>query len=229
MSERGKIIVLEGAYSSGKTTQARMLHHEMCMREVGSDMSMSPVLVREPGGTQLGERVRSLLLEDGVLRCSKSDLMLFCAARAQLIENIVRPAVESGRDVVMDRYWLSSVVYQGVLGGCGQWRAMSACRLAGLVGDLVGDLLIYLDVDSGEQRLRTAARPDGHRFHRYEPGDVIQAYEIALASFSRYAPEFASGMAALRRVRASGTPDEVHARVLATYDEWRRTVSTTDD
>jgi dTMP kinase len=222
--ERGRIIILEGAYSSGKTTQARMLHEAMCMRKVGADMSLSPVLVREPGGTGLGERVRSLLLEDGVSRCSKSDLMLFCAARAQLLEDAVRPAIESGRDVVMDRCWLSSVVYQGVLGGCGQTQAMQTCRLAGASGDLIGDLLIYLAVGSDDQYLRTAARTDGHRFHRYEPGAVIRAYESALASIAHLAPEYVTGGLALRRVNAVGTIGEVHQLVLAVYDEWRRTV-----
>jgi len=224
VSESGKIIVIEGAYSSGKTTQARMLHHEMCMREVGADMALSPLLVREPGDTALGERVRALLLDDVAGRGTRSSLMLFCAARAQLLDEVVRQAVEAGRDVVMDRYWLSSVVYQGTLGGCGQTQAMQACRLAGAAGDLIGDLLVYLDVSSREQEARTAARPDGHRFHKYDAAQVVRAYESALASIAHLAPEYETGKLALRRVDAAGTPEEVHQRVLVAYDQWRRTV-----
>lgn len=225
MSERGKIIVLEGAYSSGKSTQARMLHQVMCDRLYAlRDPSARPLIVREPGGTALGERVRTLVLDDVADRGSRSSLMLFCAARAQLLDEVVRPAVGAGCDVVMDRYWLSSVVYQGVLGGCGQMSAAQACRIAGAHGDDIGDLLIYLDVSEKEQETRTSVRPDGHRFHKYGAAQVVRAYESALASIARLSPEYETGKMAIRRVDASGTPEEVHQRVLAVYDQWRRTV-----
>ncbi len=227
MGERGRIIVVEGAYSTGKTTQARMLREALFKRwlsgldRLRDEAEGAPLLVREPGGTQLGERVRSLLLEEGIKRCARSDLMLFCAARAQLLGEVVRPAVDAGRDVVMDRYWLSSVVYQGIIGGVGKVAARWATMIAGADGSLFGDLHLHLVLSSEEQERRTKSRPDGHRFHRYEPGEVAEAYVYAEAELVAEEIRKNKQDSALRRVDADGTPDEVHQRVLAAYDEWR--------
>lgn len=221
MSERGKIIVVEGAYSTGKTTQARLLHAELCVRAVGCDMSKGPLLVREPGGTQLGERVRAILLEEGIKRCARSDLMLFCAARAQLIDETVKPAIESGRDVVMDRYWPSSLVYQGIVGGVGVPHARGACMIAGADGDMFGDLFIFLRLNTEDQERRTKARSDGHRFHRYAPGEIAGAYDDAMLDVTEEALYGGPGDC-VRLVDAAGTTDDVHQRVMAVVDIWDR-------
>src|SRR3954449_5686659 len=95
-------VSLEGIDGSGKTTQAKML-----ATALGEDV----ILVREPGGTQAGERIRSLLKDPGLELDPLSELLLFCAARAELVAEVIRPARDDGKDVFCDRFSDSSVAY----------------------------------------------------------------------------------------------------------------------
>ena len=97
----------EGIDGSGKSTQARLLAD--ALRERGHEV----VEVREPGGTELGERVRALLLDPEATIDDRAELLLFSAARAQLVATVVRPALDRGAVVVADRFADSSTAYQG--------------------------------------------------------------------------------------------------------------------
>lgn len=111
---RGRFIVLEGIDGSGKTTLAARLarHLESRGRRV--------VRAREPGGTRLGEKIRRLLLDARHSEMTPlTELFLYMASRAQLLEQVIRPALRSGRDVVCDRYYYSTAAYQGAAGGVG--------------------------------------------------------------------------------------------------------------
>lgn len=107
----------EGIDGSGKSTQAQRL--AKAMREMGKDV----VEVREPGGTALGERVRQLLLDPQATVDPRAELLLFSAARAQLVAEVIKPALQRGAVVIADRFYDSSTAYQG--GGRGvadrQW------------------------------------------------------------------------------------------------------------
>ena len=100
------LISIEGGEGVGKTTQARLL--ERRIRALGRDVK----LIREPGGTPLGEQVRDLV-KGGVGQSPKSELLLFEAARAELVETVIRPALERGAIVISDRFSDSSLAYQG--------------------------------------------------------------------------------------------------------------------
>lgn len=100
------LISIEGGEGVGKTTQARLL--EQRIRACGRDV----MLIREPGGTPLGEQVRDLV-KGGIGRSYRSELLLFEAARAELVETVVRPALERGSIVISDRFADSSLAYQG--------------------------------------------------------------------------------------------------------------------
>jgi dTMP kinase len=105
---RGKFITLEGGEGCGKSTQAKRLKAalERCGIEV--------LLTREPGGTPLAEKIRSLLKDENAdPPCDRSELLLFLAARAQLVKNVIRPALDAGRWVVSDRFSDSTLAYQG--------------------------------------------------------------------------------------------------------------------
>jgi dTMP kinase len=110
-------ITFEGVDGSGKTTQANLLADEL--RSDGREV----VATREPGGTPLGEQVRRLLL-DGLEMTAWAEASLFAAARAELAERVILPALEAGRDVVCDRYIDSSLAYQGIARGLGVERVL---------------------------------------------------------------------------------------------------------
>ena len=107
----GLFVTFEGIDRSGKTTQARMLLEALGDEAVG---------VREPGGTPAGERVRELLKDPDVELSAAAEALLFAAARAELVSQVIRPALESGRIVVSDRFLDSSLAYQGAARGLGR-------------------------------------------------------------------------------------------------------------
>ena len=145
-ARRGWFITVEGPDGAGKTTQAETLADHL--RERGIDV----LLTREPGGTQVGERVRDLLLASGSAAVASdplTDALLFNAARRQLVTEVLRPALEGGRTVVCARYADSTLAYQGYGAGVplDRLRALEAVATDGLVPDLT--LLLDLSVEAG--------------------------------------------------------------------------------
>jgi dTMP kinase len=127
-------VTLEGIDRSGKTTQAALLAQRLGV-----------ALLREPGGTNAGERVRELLKDPDLPLTPSAELMLFSAARAQLVENVIVPELVAGRDVVCDRFVDSTVAYQGVARGLGVERVERLNEL--VVGEHMPQLTILLRVD----------------------------------------------------------------------------------
>ena len=102
---KGLFITFEGVEGSGKTTQVELLGQALG--------TWSPVIVREPGGTELGERMRDVLLFGGMAIDREAEMYLFMAARAQVVHEVIEPALIAGRVVIADRYHDSTVAYQG--------------------------------------------------------------------------------------------------------------------
>lgn len=102
---RGLFITFEGTEGSGKTTQAEMLGEWLA--------SNDPVVVREPGGTELGERIREVLLYAGLEIDAEAEMYLFMASRRQLIAEVIAPSLAAGKIVIADRYHDSTLAYQG--------------------------------------------------------------------------------------------------------------------
>jgi dTMP kinase len=144
-------ITFEGVDGSGKSTQARLLAEHLGGE--GRDV----VATREPGGTELGERVREILL-GGDAVAPWTEAALFAAARAQLVTEVIRPALDRGADVVCDRYLDSSLAYQGLARGLGVERVLELNLLAidGLLPDRTFLLLVPLDQAS----VRRGSHPD---------------------------------------------------------------------
>jgi dTMP kinase len=105
MARRGLFITFEGPEGSGKTTQIEMLGEALAASD--------PVVVREPGGTELGEQLRDILLVHSVEIDPEAEMYLFMAARRQLVGEVIAPALEAGRIVIADRYHDSTLAYQG--------------------------------------------------------------------------------------------------------------------
>ncbi len=167
MERRGKFITFEGPDGSGKSTQAGLLAQQLRLR--GLDV----VLTREPGGTPLGERVRSVLLDpDGVAHSARADALLFGAARAQHVDDVIAPALERGAIVVCDRYADSTVAYQGYGSGLplGRLRDLGAFATRGIRPDRT--ILLDVPVAAGLGR-RSAGAPEG--MTRFESTDSFDA------------------------------------------------------
>ena len=149
-------ISLEGVDGSGKSTQARLL-----VEALGE----GTVAIREPGGTDAAERIRTLLADPAMELEPLAELMLFLAARADLTERVIRPALEAGRDVVSDRFSDSSVAYQGAARGLGVGEVIGLCDTAtdGLWPDLTLLLKVDPEVGLGRAEERRPLRGRGPR------------------------------------------------------------------
>jgi dTMP kinase len=162
-------ISFEGMDGSGKTTQARLLEQHL----VG--LGREVVATREPGGTELGERVRELLL-DGPQISPWAEAALFAAARAEHAAEVIRPALDRGADVVCDRFIDSSLAYQGIARGLGLDRVLELNLT--VLGGLLPDRTFVLAVEATAAAGRREGEPDrieqeGDRFQ----AEVGRAYE----------------------------------------------------
>jgi dTMP kinase len=144
-------VTFEGLDGSGKTTQAELL--AVALRAEGRDV----VATREPGGTPLGEEVRRLLLE-GMEMSPWAEAALFAAARAELVERVIAPALEAGQDVVSDRYVDSSLAYQGYARELGIDEVYELNKVA--TRGLLPDVAFVLEVDAETSAARVGASPD---------------------------------------------------------------------
>jgi dTMP kinase len=197
------LITFEGIDGCGKTSQARQLAGQLGDRAL---------LLREPGGTELGERLRELLKDPDLDLGPTAELMLFCAARAELVAGVIRPALEAGQTVVCDRFTDSTLAYQGYARGLGAGVVESVNRIA--TGGLVPDLTFLLEIDpelaaaridaDGEREQTTAGdrfEDEGLEFQR----KVAAAYaELAEGDPSRFI-----------RIDAELSQDQVAAEVRA--------------
>ncbi len=189
-------IAFEGGDASGKSTQARLLADRI-----------GALLTREPGGTELGETLRTLVLEPRLPLDVRAEALLIAAARAQHVAEVVRPALASGRNVVSDRFVGSSLAYQGHGSGLDvdEVQALSAFATGGLLPDIT----LLIDVPVEVARARLAGRPD--RFER-EDGDF---HERVREGYLRLAAADDTWV----RIDGEGTEREVAARVDAVVAE----------
>ena len=165
----GLFITFEGVEGSGKSTQIQRLADRIKSNIVNVDL----LITREPGGTDSAESIRQLLVTGRADKWrAATEAMLMSASRHEHVEHVIRPAIESGAIVVCDRFYDSTRVYQGIVGGVPEVDIEALNRLA--CGNLVPDLTILLDMDvdeglrraDGRETAETRFESKGVEFHR---------------------------------------------------------------
>ena len=208
---RGLFITIEGPEGAGKTTQAKRLVASLRQRH-------DVLYTREPGGTPVGERIRALLLEEGHREMSpQTEMLLFAASRAQLVSEILAPALDAGRLVVSERYADASLAYQGYARGLGVEVVRRVTEVA--TQGVVPDLTVMLDIQPavGLERARQAEGKEGRRGR----GDRLEQEDLAF--FTRVREGFLTiateERARVRLIDGDRTPEAVHADVVRAVDE----------
>ncbi len=204
--KRGRLIVFEGVEGAGKSTQLERLVGQLARAGVPHKK------FREPGGTKLGDSIRALLLDPGSTITARAEALLFMASRAELVSCELRPALDAGSVVLLDRFFLSTYAYQIAGRGLAGSDVRSANMMAtdGLVPDLT--VLLTLRADVGLERAERRSGPDrieqsGREFH----ARVEEAFaEFATRGWQNSHEECGPIVA----VDASGDESVVQARVL---------------
>jgi len=191
-------ISIEGVDGSGKTTQAGLLLEAL---------SSNAILVREPGGTEAAERIRELLADPSLELDPLAELLLFCAARADLTAHVIRPALASGGHVISDRFADSTIAYQGAARGLGIGETMSITDTA--TDGLWPDLTILLRI-APEVAL---ARADGEDRFESEGLELQRAVAEAYEEIAQIASD------RVIVLDATGTPAEVHEQIMGIVRE----------
>jgi dTMP kinase len=179
-------VTFEGLDGSGKSTQAELLRTRL--EADGVDV----VSTREPGGTELGERLRDLVLHGGHVG-PWAEALIYVAARAQLVDEVIRPSLDRGAAVICDRYLDSSVAYQGVARGLGLDRMLDLNLAA--IGGLVPDRTYLLELDPGQ----VATRIRRHHDRLEREGDDFR--ERAAAGYRELAQRFPERIVVLDATR----------------------------
>jgi len=203
---RGRLIVFEGGEGAGKSTQLRRLAARLAATGIPHRH------FREPGGTAVGDRIRELLLHGDAPMAARTEAALFIASRAELVATAVRPALERGEHVLLDRFLLSSYAYQVHGRGLPEEEVRAANALA--TDGVVPDLTLLLTLAPGEGLARAGARSAADRIERAER----EFHERVAEAFARFAapawqaahPEVGSIVA----IPGGRGVDEVEAQVL---------------
>jgi len=193
-------VTFEGIDRSGKTTQARLL---------ADALGDEALLVREPGGTPAAERIREIVKDTEVELSPIAETLLFGAARADLLDRVVRPALEDGKTVISDRYIDSTVAYQGGARGLGIERIEELNEW--IAGGLWPDVTFLLDVPSDVARLRGG---EADRFER--EGEELQ--RAVAAAYDRLAERHAHRYV---RIDSAQPKRQVHEQVMAELESRR--------
>jgi dTMP kinase len=202
---RGTLITLEGLDGAGKSTLAQALVRELSAR--GERVQ----LLREPGGVEVSERIRALVKDPALSVSPRAEALLYAAARAQLVDELLAPLLADGAIVLLDRYVDSSLAYQGAARGLGIERVREINSFA--TGGLTPDRTLLLRVDADTRLARQAGRGEAPDRLERENGDFFAAIAAAYDELAAAEP------GRIRVIDGAGAPGEVLARALQALDD----------
>lgn len=210
MSPRGLFITFEGSEGCGKSTQIRLLTDALQRRQ------QRVVVVREPGGTPIGEQIRHTLQysRESHAMTPETELLLFTASRAQLVRETILPALESGAIVISDRFMDSTTVYQGVARRLDPSAVDYINRFA--VGSCLPHATFLLDMDAAQAMQRIASRPapkGGHDRMEQQPLEFFESVRQGYLTLARSRPE------RFHILDATLPEQEIHAAILCILEE----------
>ncbi len=202
---RGRFITLEGMDGAGKTTHLEWLRQRLTTRGIALTVT------REPGGTALGEALRTLLLDIPGIRDPETEALLMFAARREHIAQVITPALAAGRWVLCDRFTDATYAYQA--GGSGMdWKRVMALE-RWVQGDLQPDLTLYFDLDPAIGRARTQKVRAPDRFER----EQLAFYERVRAAYRRRAAEHPQRIKVIDAARSLSEIQQELEKIIVTY------------
>jgi dTMP kinase len=200
----GRFVTFEGIDGSGKSTQLRMLTDELRLRGVPF------VATCEPGGTELGKRLRAAFLETSDSVAPMAELLAFAADRAQHVETLIKPALARGELVISDRYADATAAYQGAGRGFGDEIVNTVIELA--TGGLKPDLTLFFDVPVMRAAERTGQRGASEAVRNRMDEETADFYDRVRAAYHRIGQR---ENARFRIVDADAPVEDIHRRVLS--------------
>ncbi len=203
--KRGLFISVEGTDGSGKTTQIELM--EKYLRTKGYDI----VLTREPGGTNIGERIRSILLDTSSAEMTyTAEMLLYAAARAQLVSQVIKPSLKAGKIVICDRFIDSSYAYQGFGRGLDMEEIAQVNRSA--IDGIMPDITFFFDISPGDALARRMASAEADRIEKEKLDFHMRVYsgykKLALLYPERIKP-----------IDSNRSIEEVHKEVCGYLDQ----------
>lgn len=196
----GKLIVFEGPDGSGKTTILKNVNQKL------TEQGYNIRVVREPGGTEISEKIREIIIDnDNINMAAKTESLLFAASRAQLVEEKIRPGLENGEIILCDRFVLSSLLYQGVGRGLGIDEVKKINDFA--TGDINPDLTIFFNIDYKTALIRKRANFSPDRLENEEFDFHKKIFDAYLDIAEKYKDD-------IKQVDATRSIDEVSSDVL---------------
>ncbi|MCI5622876.1 MULTISPECIES: dTMP kinase [Anaerostipes] len=201
----GLFITMEGPDGSGKSTQIELL------RDYLSHKGYDIIVCREPGGTPISEAVRQVILnKDFTEMGNMTELLLYASARAQLVEEVIRPAINAGKVVICDRFVESSVVYQGIARGMGIDLVYDVNRFA--IGDTMPDITFFIDVDAQTGIARKKKQAELDRMER-------EALDFHIKVVEGYRTLAAMNSDRIHRIDGNLSIEEIHRQIITEADK----------
>ena len=201
----GLFITMEGPDGSGKSRQIELL------RDYLSGKGYDIIICREPGGTKISEAIRQVILnKDFTEMGNMTEMLLYAAARAQLVEEVIRPALENDKIVICDRFVESSAVYQGIARGMGIELVYEINQYA--IGDTMPDLTIMIDIDAGTGISRKKKQAELDRMER----ETMEFHQRVVEGYRKIAVQYPER---ILKIDGSGSIEDIHGQIAAAVDK----------